>query len=260
MSVALVTGGGRGVGRVIARALAGEGFSVAVVARTVEEIEETAAELEQAVAFSADVTDPAAVERVVRETTAQLGPVDVLVNNAGSARAIGPAWEVDPSEWWGDVESTLRSAFLCVRAVVPGMIERRRGRILNVSSYVAARPTPYISGYAAAKAALTSFSEGLAAALADHGISVFTITPGLFRTALTEHLIESDAGRRWLPDVGTGRWVEPERVERLVTFLASGRGDALSGRFLHALDDLDDLCSRASEIDEQDLFAVRLRR
>jgi 3-oxoacyl-[acyl-carrier protein] reductase len=140
------------------------------------------------------------------------------------------------------------------------MIQRNHGRIVNVSSYVAARPTPYISGYAAAKAGLTSFSEGLAEALAAHGITVFTITPGLFRTALTEHLMTSEAGRRWLPDVGRGRWVEAEEVERLVRFVASGRADALSGRFLHALDDLDDLAARADEIAQEDLFSVRLRR
>ena len=125
---------------------------------------------------------------------------------------------------------------------------------------MAARPAPYLSGYAAAKAALASFSESLAAALREHGIAVFTITPGLFRSALMDHLMQSDAGRRWLPEVGSGRWVEPERVERLVAFLASGRGDALSGRFLHALDDLDDLAARAEEIAEDDLFALRLRR
>ena len=140
------------------------------------------------------------------------------------------------------------------------MIDRKRGRILNVSSYVAARPTPYMSAYAAAKAALTSFSEGLSAALASHGITAFTITPGLFRSALTEHLMTSEAGRRWLPEVGRGRWVEAEQVERLVRFVASGRGDALTGRFLHALDDLDDLAARADEIVADDLFAVRLRR
>jgi len=260
MSAALVTGGSGGVGRVIARALAARGLAVAIVARTATEVERTAEELGLPAAFAGDMTEQADVERVVRETTEQLGAIDVLVNNAGTARAIGPAWEVEPDEWWGDVETTLRSAFLCVQAVVPAMIDRRAGRILNVSSYVAARPTPYISGYAAAKAALTSFSDGLAAALLEHGVKVFTITPGLFRSALTQNLIESDAGRRWLADVGNGRWVEPERLERLVDFVASGRADALNGRFLHALDDLDELQARADEIAAEDLFAVRFRR
>jgi NAD(P)-dependent dehydrogenase (short-subunit alcohol dehydrogenase family) len=260
VTVAIVTGGGRGVGKVIAGALVKEGHAVALVARTAGELEETAAELGNAIAVRADVTDPAQVESAVARTESELGPIDLLVNNAGTARAIGPMWEVDPAEWWTDVESSLRSAFLCTRAVVPGMIERRAGRILNVSSYVAARPSPYLSGYAAGKAAIVSFSEGLAASLRDLGVFVFTITPGRFRSALFDHLVDSDAGRRWLPELGSGEYVDPEHVERLVAFLASGRGDGLSGRFLHALDDVEGLAGRAAEIAEQDLYAVRLRR
>jgi NAD(P)-dependent dehydrogenase (short-subunit alcohol dehydrogenase family) len=260
VKIAVVTGGGRGVGKVIAGALVREGHAVALVARSTGELEETAAELGNAIAVTADVTDPAQVESAVARTESELGPIDLLVNNAGSALAIGPVWEVDPAEWWTDVESSLRSAFLCTRAVVPAMIERRAGRILNVSSYVAARPTPYLSGYAAAKAAIVSFGEGLAASLGDHGLFVFTITPGRFRSALFDHLVESDAGRRWLPELASGDYVDPERVERLVAFLASGRGDALSGRFLHALDDVEALAAQAGEIAEQDLYAVRLRR
>jgi NAD(P)-dependent dehydrogenase (short-subunit alcohol dehydrogenase family) len=260
VTVAIVTGGGRGVGRVIAGALVKEGHAVALVARTAAELEQTAAELGNAIALTADVTDPAQVESAVSKAEAELGQIDVLVNNAGTAQAIGPVWEVDPDEWWTDVESSLRSAFLCTRAVVPGMIERRSGRIMNVSSYVAARPTPYLSGYAAGKAAIASFGEGLAASLRDHGVFVFTITPGRFRSALFDHLVESDAGRRWLPELASGDYVDPQHLERLVAFLASGRGDGLSGRFLHALDDVESLAGQAAEIAEQDLYAVRLRR
>ncbi len=264
MSVALVTGGGRGVGRVIARALPRAGYAVGVTSRTEGELDETVALIRAAdgtaAARAADLTDPDAVERVVGELRSELGEVELLVNNAGTARAIGPAWEVEPDLWWRDVESSLLSAFLCTRAVVPGMVERGKGRVLNVSSYVAVRPSPYLSAYAAAKAAVVSFSEGLAAALAEHGVRVFTITPGLFRSDLVEHLMSSEEGRRWLPEVGRGRWVEPERVEQLVLFLASGRGDALSGRFLHALDDVEELARRADEIRREDLFTVRLLR
>jgi NAD(P)-dependent dehydrogenase (short-subunit alcohol dehydrogenase family) len=140
------------------------------------------------------------------------------------------------------------------------MVARGRGRVINVSSYVAVRPSPYLSAYAAAKAAVVSFSEGLAVAAAPHGVRVFTITPGLFRSALVEHLMNSDDGGRWLPEVGSGRWVEPERVAKLVSFLASGAGDALAGRFIHALDDVEELASRADEIARDELFTVRLRR
>jgi NAD(P)-dependent dehydrogenase (short-subunit alcohol dehydrogenase family) len=265
VSVALVTGGGRGAGRVMAEALAAEGFAVCVLARTAAEVEETANAVVssggRALALTADATDGGAVERAVSEAQELLGSIDVLVNNAGRAHAIGPVWEVDPADWWLDVEVNLRSAFLCARAVLPGMLERGTGRILNVSSYVALRPTPYISGYAAAKAAVLSFTEALAASVEDTGVRVFALTPGLFRSELMRHLMESEAGRRWLPGIGQGgRWVEPERVARLVVFLAIGAGDAFHGRFLHALDDLDELVARTEEIASEDLFTPRLRR
>ncbi|HEU5372887.1 MAG TPA: SDR family oxidoreductase [Gaiellaceae bacterium] len=264
MSVALVTGAGRGVGRVVAVALAEAGHDVAVTSRTASELAETAAMIEaagrRALVHVADVTDETAVRSLAEAVASTLGEVDVLVNNAGTAAAIGPAWEVDIDLWWRDVESSLRSAFLCSHAVIPSMIRRRKGRIVNVSSYVAVRPSPYLSAYAAAKAAVGSFSEGLAAALGGHGIYVFTITPGLFRSELTAHLMESDAGRRWLPDVGTGRFVEPERLKRLVTFVVSDAAAPFSGRFLHALDDLGDLVAQSSEIVSRDLFTVRLQR
>jgi len=149
--VALVTGGGR-------------------ASRTQGELDETVALIRAtggtAAARAADVTDRGAVERVVGEVRSELGEIELLVNNAGTAQAIGPAWDVDPDVWWRDVESSLRSAFLCTQAVVPGMVERGAGRVLNVASYVAVRPSPFLSAYAAAKAAVVSFSEGLAAALA----------------------------------------------------------------------------------------------
>jgi NAD(P)-dependent dehydrogenase (short-subunit alcohol dehydrogenase family) len=263
--VAFVTGGGRGVGRVMAEALAGEDFAVCVAARTAAEVEATAAAIEAggggALALTVDATDGPAVEEALATAERQLGPIDVLVNNAGSARAIGPVWEVDPREWWQDIESSLRSAFLCSRAVLPRMLERGSGRILNVSSYVALRPTPYISGYAAAKAALLSLTEALAASVDGTGVRVFAVTPGRFRSELMRHLMDSEAGKRWLPGIGEGgRWVESERVARLVVFLATGKGDELQGRFLHALDDLDELLERADEIVRDDLFTPRLRR
>jgi NAD(P)-dependent dehydrogenase (short-subunit alcohol dehydrogenase family) len=265
VTVALVTGGGRGVGRVIAEALAAEGFAVGVAARTGGEVEEAAAAITagggRALALTADVTDPDEVAGALGKAREQLGPIDVLVNNAGTARAIGPVWEVDPDEWWGDVEVSLRGAFACSRAVLPEMLERGSGRILNVSSYVALRPTPYISGYAAAKAAILSLTEAMAASVEGTGVHVFALTPGLFRSELMRHLMSSEAGRRWLPGLGEGgRWVEPERVARLAVFFASGEGDAFHGRFLHALDDLDELVARSEEIQRDDLFTPRLRR
>ena len=262
--VAVVTGGGRGVGRAIALRLARDGRPVAVLARSTDELAESVGLVEEAggvaLARPVDVTDGDAVAHAFREVEETLGAVELLVNNAGSAVALGPAWEVDPEVWWRDVETSLRGAFLCARAALPGMLERGRGRVINVSSYVAARPSPYLSAYAAAKAALLSFTEALAAECAAAGIAVFAATPGHVRTALIHHMLASEEGQRWLPDVRDSRPVDVERAADLVSFLASGRADRLSGRFLHALDDVAGLAERAEEIVADDLYAVRLRR
>jgi NAD(P)-dependent dehydrogenase (short-subunit alcohol dehydrogenase family) len=263
-TVAVVTGGGRGVGRAVALRLARDGARVAVLARSVDELAETVSLVEDAGgvahAVSVDVTDAGAVSKAFRAVDRTHGPVELLVNNAGTAAALGPAWEVDPEDWWRDVETSVRGAFLCSRAVLPGMLERGRGRVVNMSSYVAARPSPYLSAYAAAKAAILSFTEALAAETRDAGVTVFAVTPGHVRTAMVRNMLESDEGRRWLPDVANSTPVDADRVADVVAFLASGRGDALTGRFLHALDDVEALAGRADEIVADDLYAVRLRR
>ena len=133
----------------------------------------------------ADVTDAEAVDEAVAAVGERLGPVDVLVNNAGSLRALGPLWEVRPDDWWADVTTSLGGAYNLCRAVVPGMIERGRGRIVNVTSYAALRPAPYQTGYACGKAALAALTEALAASLADHGVAVFSVAPGFTATELT---------------------------------------------------------------------------
>lgn len=262
--VAVVTGAGRGFGRAIAVALAEAGFAVALVSRSPQELAETERAVvgrgAEAVVLPCDVRDAAAVDEAVRLAGERLGPVDTLVNNAGTGLALGPLWEVDPVEWWTDVETTVRGAFNACRAVLPAMLDRGAGRIVNVSSYVAVRPSPYQTGYACGKAGLLSLTESLAASLAPHGVRVFAVTPGFVDTELTRHILESPEGRRWLPEVGKGRVLEPELGARLVAELASGRADALSGRFIHALDDLDELLRRLDEIDENDYYAPRLRR
>ena len=174
-----------------------------------------------------------------RHAFADLGPVDLLVNNAGTMDAIGPAWQVDPDDWRRDIETSLFGAFNCSRAVLPGMVERRTGRIVNVSSGVATRAYPHASAYAAAKAALRSFTQSLAAETAEHGIAVFAISPGFVWTEMTERLRDSP----WFPGFGSPSPNEPERAAELVLRLASGDLDALSGRFIHVRDDIDQLLS-----------------
>lgn len=264
MPVALVTGASRGIGRATALALADAGFAVGLLARSREALEETSGLVVErggrAASSVVDVTEPEAVVRAVEMTEEELGPIDTLVNNAGSLRAIGPLWEVDAGDWWSDLYTSLGGAFALCRAVVPGMIERRSGRIVNVVSYSAVRPAPFESGYAAGKAALASLTEALAASLAEHGVQAFSVAPGFTRSEMTRRLTDSDEGQRWLPDAGSGRVVEADQSAELIAVLASGVADELSGRFLHTLDDLETLLDRLEEIRRDDLYALRLRR
>jgi 3-oxoacyl-[acyl-carrier protein] reductase len=245
--VALVTGGGRGIGAWIARELADAGMRVAVSARTREQVEETAREI-AGHAIVADVSRREDVERLVDEVERELGPIDLLVANAGIDR--GRNWDADPDDWWSTFEVNVLGVYLCCRAVIPGMIERGRGRIVNVASGAAYLPGSRATAYSASKAAVHRFSEVLAAQLEPDGIPVFSISPGLVRTAMTEGLFADDAP-----------WTPPELAPRLVRALASGRADALSGRYIHAEhDDVDELAGRAAEVLADDLNAIRLRR
>jgi 3-oxoacyl-[acyl-carrier protein] reductase len=252
--VALVTGGGRGIGASIARELARAGLRVAVAARSHDQIEQVAQEI-GGIAVRADVSDEFSVTDMVTNVEGELGPVDVLVNDAGitGPRETKPIWEEDPADWWHVFEVNVLGAYLCCRAVAPAMVERGAGRIINVGSgaaYLPARPG-MVAGiaYGPSKAALYRFGELLAGQLADHGIALFTISPGLVRSEMTASLPD---GAPWTP---------PELAPRLVRVLASGRADRLAGRYLHAEhDDIEELIRRADDVREQDLNAIRLRR
>jgi len=259
--VAIVTGGGRGVGRAVAESLGARGAAVAVAARTRAEVEAVAAALPRALAVPTDVTRADQVEALVARTLAELGPPSLLVAGAGTWGHVGPAWEGDAEAWWRDVEVALRGAYLCARAVLPGMVERGAGRIVVVSSYAANVPRPWSSGYASGRAALLRLVDSLAGEVAASGIAVFAVTPGFVRTDLVESVVRSEAGRRYLPELGERTdALAPELAGELVAELATGRADALSGRFLHVLDDLDDLIARADEIRSDDVYALRFRR
>jgi NAD(P)-dependent dehydrogenase (short-subunit alcohol dehydrogenase family) len=246
--VALVTGGGRGIGRRIALELGAAGARVAVVARTREEVEATARET-GGLALQADVSDRASVERMVAETERELGPLDLLVANAGVGSQGGVTWEMPVEDWWRVFEINVLGVHLCCRAVIPGMLDRGRGRIVIMGSGAAYLPGSRRTAYPASKAAVWRYGETLAAELGGR-VPVFVISPGLVRTAMTEDDFPDDAP-----------WTPPELAPRLVRGLASGRADALSGRYIHAEhDDVDDLVARADEIARDDLNAIRLRR
>ncbi len=266
--VAAVTGGGRGIGRATAQALAAAGATVAVMARSAHELAETVALIKQgggrARAFPLDVTDAPGVRQAFAEIERAVGPVDLLVNNAGAQGPLGPLWECDPDDWWRAMEVNLRGPLLCAAAVLPGMVSRRRGRIINVSSGAGAFPIAHLSSYVAAKTALIRYSETLAAETRPHGIAVFSIAPGNVRTAMAEHALNSVEGKKWLPWFrrlfDEGLTVPVDRPAQFILALASGRYDTLSGRFLSVQDDLDAALKGLAEIERDDLYSLRVRR
>ena len=264
---ALVTGGGRGLGREFAIALARAGMRVAISARSADQLEETAGVIRggggTAHTIVADVSDAAGVSRMVEEAERTLGPLDLLVNNAGMGGPLGPTWETDPAEWWRCFEVNMLGPYLCCRAALPGMIGRNRGRIINIASGAGTIAIPYMNSYATAKAALIRFTETLAAEAAPHGITAFSIQPGTVRTALGEELRQSEAGRKWLPwlvDIFDNNPDPPDHGVRLVLYLASGKADGLSGRFFMVPEDPEEMVARADEIREKNMYILRLRR
>jgi NAD(P)-dependent dehydrogenase (short-subunit alcohol dehydrogenase family) len=268
--VALVTGGGRGLGHAFALALAAAGAKVAVMARTAAQLEATVQLIERAggcaLAIPGDVSVPAAVAHVVTTTEQQLGPVDLLVNNAGwyGPGSLGYTWEVDPEAWWHTFEINLRGPFLCARAVLPGMLQRHRGRIINVSSGTAVTADPLWEALCASKAALTHWTRCLALGTQAHGITVFAFAPGTVRTSSTEYLVTSPdvppaLAERFRTRFSRGEDTPIERSAQMLLFLASGRADALSGRYIHVRDNEEELVRRAAEIQREDLHILTLR-
>ena len=269
--VALVTGGGRGVGQLLARTLAEAGAAVALIARSPDELAATAGQIQEAgaiaAAASADVTDQTAVTAALARLRAQLGPIDILINNAGINGPMGVLWDTEPAQWWRTLEVNLGGAFVLSRMLLPGMIAAGHGRIINITSNAGVYRWPLVSAYATSKAALIKLTETLAAETARHGVSVFSVDPGLLPIGLSDAALTSTAGPDtpegrvfgWIRgQLNAGRGADPGRAAQLILELASGRGDCLSGRHLTAADDLDTLLGRSDEIRRGDLRTLRL--
>lgn len=264
-TVAVVTGGGRGIGREIALQQAREGARVGVISRTAKEIDETVSMIEaeggRAIALTADVSDYAAVENVFAKIADQLGPVDLLVNNHGSFQAFGPIWECDPETWWQDVEINLRGSFHTCRAVAPIMLAHGKGRIVNLVGGGTGNSFPHGSGYASSKAGIMRMTECLNDTTVGNNVRAFAVDPGLVRTAMTEMQLTSEAGKRFLPGIQQlfedGINVEPTRAALLIADIAAGRFDALAGRLLCGVDDRDALEGQMEKLVAADGRALR---
>jgi NAD(P)-dependent dehydrogenase (short-subunit alcohol dehydrogenase family) len=249
---------------VTAETLAYAGAQVAVVCRTPDKVEAVADRIlaagEIGAAFVADVSDPAQVANLLDAVERRLGPVDLLVNNAAIVTPIGEPWEEDPTEWWRAFEVNVRGPYLCARAVLPAMLARQRGCIVNIATGAVNRSCAQGAAYGASKAALLHWGTSLAAGVAAHGIRVFGVDPGLMPgTGM------SDVVTRHRPEVRQrlqrGDGIPPERAASLIACLAAGGpADALSGRILSVYDDIRDLIARADEIQRADLYTIRTRK
>ncbi len=217
----LLTGAGSGVGRAIALEFARHGANVVCVGRRKERLDETVALIQKeggtGLALAADVTDQQQVERVVAQTLQQFGKIDILYNNAGSFQTLGAVWEVDPDQWWKDVTINLRGTMLCCHAVLPHMIARDSGLVINMSG---GNQIPGGTGYSCSKVAVIRLTELLARELQRKGSKVLAVImgPGFVRTEMTELQLTSDEGRYWLPSsqeaIDTGRARPPEDCAR----------------------------------------------
>jgi len=256
--IALVTGAGRGIGRGIGLGLANAGWSVGLTSRSQSELDETLKlACGRGIALTADIADPLQVRSMVQRIESALGPVDLLVNNAGLGDPIGPFWETDPDEWWRNQEVNLRGPMLCCRELIPGMIARKSGRIVNVASGAGCRPFPDLSAYVVSKTALIRFSEHLALELAPHGISVFPIHPGTVHTKMADEASQRLPYIQQIFDRGLN--VTPAVAANLVLKLASGQADSLSGRLFSVTDDFDEIVRRRDEVCAADLYTLRSR-
>jgi NAD(P)-dependent dehydrogenase (short-subunit alcohol dehydrogenase family) len=235
--VILVTGSSRGIGAEVAVKAAAEGATVAVhyqrskdaADRTLERVRASGADAES---FAADVGDGRQAESLVEGVIERFGRVDGLVNNAGQTQ-VGPFLEIDPAEWDDVIRTDLSAAFHTCRAVLPSMVERGDGAIVNIASRLGQIGVAETAAYSAAKAGLIGLTRALAKEFGPHGIRVNAVAPGVTVTEMTTDLVDSEEGRRRLGDMPLGRFGRADEVAEAVIFLLSDRASLFLGQTLN---------------------------
>ena len=235
MSVALITGGSRGIGRVIALTLAGAGYDIAFCYTSNETAaKETATEIEKtgvkALPIKADVSNEADVTAMVQAAKDTLGSIDVLVNNAGITRD-GLLLRMSDKDISDVLNTNLKSAFYTTKAVLRDMMKNRRGKIINITSIVGITGNAGQSNYAASKAGLIGFTKSVADEYGSKGICVNAVAPGFIETEMTDKLPE-EVKAAYLERIGLKRFGTPEDVANVVKFLASPDSDYITGQVI----------------------------
>ena len=241
--IVVITGGGQGLGRVIALAFAREGADLVLASRSVEALQETMAEVEslgrQALVVATDIRHEDSVRNLAEQALARFGRIDILVNNTGITGPTAPLWEITPAEWEETFAVNVTGAYLCCRAFLPSMIERRSGSILFISSMTGKRPLFGRTPYAAGKLALVGLARTLAWETGPYGIRVNVISPGpiegervervIRNQAQAEGISEDEARRRFTSSSPLGRLVPPGDIADAVVFLASDKAASITG-------------------------------
>ncbi len=264
----LIAGGSRGIGEAVALAFARAGANLALVARSQADLERVAGAARQlgvqAISAAANVARRADVERVVTQTLEVFGRIDVLVNAAGIYGSIGPLAECDMEQWASAVETNLLGTAYTLRKVLPGMIARRAGSIINFSGGGAVNPFPRFSAYSASKAAVVRLTETVAEEVKEFGVRVNAIAPGAVNTRMLDEALaagEQRVGREFYAKVLEQKakgGTPPERAAELAVFLASPEAAGITGRLLSAVwDDWKALAGRGSELAGSAMFTLR---
>ena len=230
--VAIVTGASRGIGRAIAEVFAREGARVVICGRKQDTLNQVAGEIGPSVKpIACHVGRADQIEHLVAVTTREIGPVDILVNNAATNVSFGPCLEIDEAQFDKMIEINLKSAFRLVKAVAPGMSDRGNGSIINIASIAGLRPQLHSLLYSMTKAALIMMTQSYALELGAKGVRVNAIAPGLIQTALSEHYWKDEAQREsLLAKQPIQRLGQPSDVAELALLLASEKGSYITGQ------------------------------
>lgn len=264
MPIAYVTGAAGGLGRAITEALVASGYQVAMFDLSEKALADANDGLrDQVRPYQMDVRQTESVDAAVTRAETDLGPCDLLINNAGTFSVCAPMWECDPELWFRDIDVNLKGTFLMCNRVTGGMAHRRQGRVINiVSSGGVLDGHPYGTSYAASKTGVTRLTEGLSMELAEHNCQAFCIGPPAVATAMTKWLIDDPQAKTYRPLISQifekGEDFPPSVVADCVVALASGRADALSGRYFLPHKDFESIIANSAQVIADDQWVLRI--